>query len=339
MSLIKSISSPLATAALLALAASASADVTHGPYVNPANGHAYYLANVDSYAEFLANAASVNGYPVVINNATENAWIVANVLNRGPSTSYYFIGLRDTVEEGSFTWDAGVVDTYTNWAASEPNNSTGGGAAGEDYVQINRSTGKWNDLRAPEIYVTPSTYGVIEVGGGTTGQPAGILAGPVCNPANGHLYYVTTDSKYAGAESFAQSLGGHIVTINDAAENEFVYRNVSALATGFAYVTIGLTDAVTESTFVWASGDTSGYRRWMPGEPNNFGGDEDYVDMGTPNAPVTEHGLWFDISDQARAAIIEVAPPVYCPGDFNKSGGVTVQDLFDFLAAFFAGCP
>jgi hypothetical protein len=28
-----------------------------------------------------------------------------------------------------------------------------------------------------------------------------------------------------------------------------------------------------------------------------------------------------------------------CPGDFNRSGGVTLQDLFDFLGAWFAGCP
>lgn len=28
-----------------------------------------------------------------------------------------------------------------------------------------------------------------------------------------------------------------------------------------------------------------------------------------------------------------------CPGDFNSSGGKTVQDLFDFLSSYFAGCP
>lgn len=28
-----------------------------------------------------------------------------------------------------------------------------------------------------------------------------------------------------------------------------------------------------------------------------------------------------------------------CPIDFNNSGDVSVQDLFDFLAAYFAGCP
>jgi hypothetical protein len=28
-----------------------------------------------------------------------------------------------------------------------------------------------------------------------------------------------------------------------------------------------------------------------------------------------------------------------CPGDFNLSGSVSVQDIFDFLAAYFAGDP
>jgi len=27
-----------------------------------------------------------------------------------------------------------------------------------------------------------------------------------------------------------------------------------------------------------------------------------------------------------------------CPGDFNQSGAISVQDIFDFLAAYFAGC-
>lgn len=31
--------------------------------------------------------------------------------------------------------------------------------------------------------------------------------------------------------------------------------------------------------------------------------------------------------------------PAYCPADFNKSNLVSVQDVFDFLAAFFGSCP
>jgi hypothetical protein len=33
----------------------------------------------------------------------------------------------------------------------------------------------------------------------------------------------------------------------------------------------------------------------------------------------------------------QVANP--CPADFNGVGGVTVQDIFDFLAAYFANSP
>jgi|GEM_PF-4276112 len=31
-------------------------------------------------------------------------------------------------------------------------------------------------------------------------------------------------------------------------------------------------------------------------------------------------------------------PVANCPADFNNSGGVSVQDIFDFLSAYFAGC-
>lgn len=40
--------------------------------------------------------------------------------------------------------------------------------------------------------------------------------------------------------------------------------------------------------------------------------------------------FWDDISFTQSAA---------CPADFNNSGGVSVQDIFDFLTAYFAGCP
>jgi hypothetical protein len=43
-------------------------------------------------------------------------------------------------------------------------------------------------------------------------------------------------------------------------------------------------------------------------------------------------------SDGADIGAVEVVPTP-CAADFNRSGAVTVQDIFDFLAAYFAGCP
>ncbi len=48
------------------------------------------------------------------------------------------------------------------------------------------------------------------------------------------------------------------------------------------------------------------------------------------------------VSTQCGTAIttrVLAVRPSPCTADFNQSGGVTVQDLFDFVAAFFAGCP
>ncbi len=38
-------------------------------------------------------------------------------------------------------------------------------------------------------------------------------------------------------------------------------------------------------------------------------------------------------------ALLRVTPPIACPADFNGAGGLTVQDIFDFLAAWFTGDP
>lgn len=47
------------------------------------------------------------------------------------------------------------------------------------------------------------------------------------------------------------------------------------------------------------------------------------------------------VSQGAAGFVVVACPPdpPDCPADFNNSGNVSVQDLFDFLAAFFSGAP
>src|ERR1051326_9427321 len=53
-------------------------------------------------------------------------------------------------------------------------------------------------------------------------QAASFLAGPVYNPATTHSYFLLTSSSWTDAEAAAASLGGHLVTVNDAEENDWL---------------------------------------------------------------------------------------------------------------------
>jgi hypothetical protein len=46
--------------------------------------------------------------------------------------------------------------------------------------------------------------------------------------------------------------------------------------------------------------------------------------------------VWVGMASEG-VAVVRVATPPACPGDWNGSGGVDSQDFFDFLTAFFAG--
>lgn len=166
-----------------------------------------------------------------------------------------------------------------------------------------------------------------------------ILVGPVTNPANGSRYYLfDRPLDFWGAQAAAAALGGNLATIDDAAENEWVRVNILGFDQTDRRAWIGFNDFDTEGAFAWTSGATPSYTNWNGTEPNNggTGTPENYAEL------LGSNGLWNDINVRGATGgnwtVVEVVVPA-CPADFNQSGTVTVQDVFDFLAAFFSNGP
>jgi hypothetical protein len=108
---------------------------------------------------------------------------------------------------------------------------------------------------------------------------AAVLTGPIINPANLHHYYLLDASGWTAAQAEALTLGGSLATIDNAAEQQWVYSTFSTFGGVDRNLWIGLYDsnaavnatqrADRRAEFQWISGAASAYRNWSPVEPNN----------------------------------------------------------------------
>lgn len=95
----------------------------------------------------------------------------------------------------------------------------------------------------------------------------GVVSGPHYNPATGHNYFLVGPGTWSQTEAFALTLGGHLVTINDAAEDTWVTANFLTPNPSIN-PWIGLHDQDGNGTWEWISGEPVTYLNWAPGEPN-----------------------------------------------------------------------
>src|SRR5262245_53055532 len=98
----------------------------------------------------------------------------------------------------------------------------------------------------------------------TASQAQNVLYGPIVNPSNNHDYYLLDTASWTDSEAKALTLGGHLVTIDDADENTWVYDTFVPLLPidDGATLWLGLNDAGQEGSFVWASGDPVTFTNW-----------------------------------------------------------------------------
>ncbi|HUN82084.1 MAG TPA: lectin-like protein [Phycisphaerae bacterium] len=302
-----------------------TAQIIDGPFQNPGNGHWYYSSGNGPWTASEQLGIAKGGHLASINSAAENEWVRSNFAS---ITGQVAIGINDAANHGTYVWSSGEPVTYTNWQPGQPDNS------GDHDYGVLHDSGEWNTQTNCSAGIGQC---VIEV---NTVPLPGILAGPINNPGNCHDYYLTEGATWIEAEMKAQAMGGHLVSINDAVENEFVRTNFANYQSQQQPVWIGFTDQAVEGAFVWTDGSPVTYTNWSPGEPNDLG-NEDY---GLMSDAVT--GGWNDAhSGGPFYGVIELPAancPCQCRGDMNGDlhlSGLDVQKFVNCLISAGGGAP
>lgn len=109
------------------------------------NGHYYQVYDTPmTWDEAKAYCESLGGHLATITSAEENNFI-KDLVSSGTKNAYW-LGASDAEEEGVWKWITGEPFEFTNWSSGEPNdNGEIGDLYPEDYLEMYKSSGKWND--------------------------------------------------------------------------------------------------------------------------------------------------------------------------------------------------
>jgi Lectin C-type domain len=134
------------------------------------------------------------------------------------------------------------------------------------------------------------------------------------NSANGHIYILLSSANWVNSEKEAVALGGHLATIRNQAEEDWVFHTFGNYGKQQRLLWIGLSDRDRKSHFTWSSGESVSYTAWAPGEPNDVGSGEDYAAIYYPNH--SQRNQWNDWNNRTRDPIglpmngvVEIIPP------------------------------
>jgi len=119
------------------------------------------------------------------------------------------------------------------------------------------------------------------------------------NPATNHYYQPLECGNWEQCEAAAKNLGGHLVTINNATENQWLVDTF-----GYTPYWIGLIKKEQPKTWQWISGEDTSYTNWLFGQPDGNG---DYGWIGLDSSSDGWDDCTVDCYNQyAHQGIVEI---------------------------------
>lgn len=154
------------------------------------------------------------------------------------------------------------------------------------------------------------------------------------NPANNNTYHLLSASSWEDAASYARSLDGFLVTVDNEAENSWLFDTFSSWDNQSRHLWTGLSDAGEEGFYRWHDGTPFLYRDWGEDQPSE-GGDEHYVHIASTNMGNIMPGTWNDLENDPQYfpvyGVVELGPGADYALRFDGDSDHVVMDSDDGL--------
>ena len=180
------------------------------------NDHIYVIYDCEMSWSFARDLCkNMGGHLVTVSNQAEETFLES--LIRSGRKEAYWLGAtnyeRDDDVNHPYKWVTGEAFSYTNWHSGEPSFSGDKGTR-ERFLELRKSYDyKWNDVnninKADKgfiLEIEPDSKDITYSGS-----------------LNGHQYYVIDrNTTWTEAQTYCETLGGHLVTIDSTQESEYI---------------------------------------------------------------------------------------------------------------------
>uniref|UniRef100_A0A663E991 Mannose receptor C-type 1 n=1 Tax=Aquila chrysaetos chrysaetos TaxID=223781 RepID=A0A663E991_AQUCH len=223
--------------------------------------YCYFIGHVSAtFSEANTTCEGEKGYLATVENRYEQAYLTSLVGLR--PEKYFWLGLSDVEDQGTFRWANGEAVSFTHWDAAMPGSNPGCVA-----MTTGTAAGLWNVLDCE----TKQKYICKQWAKSATAPPIPTTAPvPTCPEgwvSNSHSSSCFKVSKsWLEARDFCRQIGGDLVTINSKEEIPLVIR-----AMYFQRVWLGIFSLNPDEGFAWSDGSPVRYTNWDD-SPRNSGG-------------------------------------------------------------------
>ena len=269
----------------------------------------YTIVDGPSWTQAEANSVKLGGHLVTINDAAENIWL-SESLGTSMDKGYAWIGYTDQLEEGTWRWISGETSNYSNFAPGAPNNYSG---QYPTYDPVYNNTPYYylgNQATNPSGEDFAAT-GSISVWQDYSHDHRDVYSGGIAETPfirrGDSAYVIVQGPTWEEAEANAVKLGGHLVTINDAPENDWLYNFILPQKPD-NMMFIGMNDANDDGSYIWSSGETSTYLNWASGEPSrrSSAGEENYGFILASKSNDPQKYKWFDTTLNGNSGNVSI---------------------------------